>query len=85
MFARKKPQVSEVFNLYLEYLKLPPDSLKIHHGDVAHSGQSGVSISASARINNTISKITDAVMRSSLTAEAKVEVYNIIQDVMKVK
>lgn len=75
-------EVAEVFNLYLEDLDLPPYSLKIQHGDVANSGQSGVSISATARINNTITKITDAVMRSGLTAEAKVEVYNIIQDAM---
>jgi hypothetical protein len=75
-------EVTEVFNLYLEDLNLPPDSLKILHGDVANSGQSGVSISSTAKINNTINKITDAVMSSKLSAESKVEVYNIIKSIV---
>ena len=75
-------EVTEVFNLYLEDLNLPPDSLKILHGDVANSGQSGVSISSTAKLNNTINKITDAVMSSKLPAESKVEVYNIIKSIV---
>lgn len=75
-------EVTEVFNLYLEDLSLPPNSLQIQHGDVANSGQSGVSISSTAKLNNTINKITDAVMSSNLSAESKVEVYNIIKSVL---
>lgn len=75
-------EVTEVFNLYLEDLNLPPDSLKIQHGDIVNCGQGGVSLSCANKLNGTISKITDEVMASSLSAEAKVEVYNIIKNIM---
>ena len=75
-------EVTETFNLYLEDLNLPPGSLKITHSDVDHCGQGGVSLSCANKLNGTINKITDEVMASSLSAEAKVEVYNIIKNVM---
>ena len=75
-------EVADVFNMYLEDLNLPPDSLKILHGDTVNCGQGGVSLSCTNKLNGTINKITDEVMASSLSAEAKVEVYNIIKNVM---
>jgi hypothetical protein len=83
----KPPQseVDEMFDLYLEDLDIPPGSLRLVMTDTGEqSGEdSNVSFTHCSSSSSKLSKITDAVMAADIPAEAKVIVYNIIQNVKK--
>jgi hypothetical protein len=75
MYHLNPPQdeVQEIFNLYLKELDLPPDGITIRHK--VESSDPEVSITFDTRI----ARITDAVIESDLTDEAKVKVLKIIK------
>ena len=72
-----REEVAEIFNLYLKDLELPPNAFSILHKDHPDAGSSKVFSFMDEKIN----QITDTVMSSDLTDEAKVKVYNIIKSI----
>ena len=71
-----QPEVDEVFNLYLEDLDIPEGSMRLIR---ANSGVPGSTLEGSVIRDAKIAKITEQMMGSSITAEAKVKIYSIIQ------
>lgn len=71
-----QPEVDEVFNLYLEDLDIPENSMRLIR---ANSGAPGAALEGSVIRDAKIAKITEQMMGSSIPAEAKVKIYNIIQ------
>ncbi len=80
-----QPEVDEMFDLYLEDLGIPPGSLRliIADSDTSDEDSANISFSHCSSSSSRLSKITDAVMAADIPAEAKVIVYNIIQNVKK--
>lgn len=76
MYHLNPPQdeVQEIFNLYLKELDLPADGIIIRHKE--ESTDPEVSITFDSRV----ARITDAVMESDLSDEAKVKVFKIIKN-----
>lgn len=71
-----QPEVDEVLNLYLEDLDIPENSMRLIR---ANSGAPGAALEGSVIRDAKIAKITEQMMGSSIPAEAKVKIYNIIQ------
>ena len=68
--------VDEIFNIYLEYLGIPEDALRLLCAGTKLPGSPPEgSVIRDARI----AKITENIMSSDIHSEAKVAVYNIIQ------
>lgn len=71
-----QPEVDEVLNLYLEDLDIPENSMRLIR---ANSGDPGSTLEGSVIRDAKIAKITEQMMSSSIPADAKVKIYNIIQ------
>lgn len=68
--------VDEIFNIYLDFLGIPEDSLRLLQAGTKLPGSPPEgSVIRDARI----AKITEQIMSSDIVAEAKVKIYNIIQ------
>lgn len=75
-------EVNDVFNLYLEELGIPENSIVITNTNKSENGSNNISIAPNGQNGSgRLPRLIDAIMDSDLSDEVKVKVYHIIKSI----